>query len=379
MLGIAQNPAARIVSKGLLCLRALILATLGALVLAGVAHAEGTGSPETPGGTAVTEAPPPGPAPQAAGVVPVPVEVPPAPVEVPPAPVEVPPAPVEVPPAPVEVPPAPVEVPPAPVEVPPAPVEVPPVASGAETPETPPAQVEAPKAPPASLEGLEPAHAPSGGEGPAAPTPEGSSSPVLAATQDGGSPLHATGEAATEAPRAPPAPLATPVAVGPGETLASAPVGQVSAAALAIKTIGQSTGDLTCGFSALGGRTTDNCAAGWLGTQRVVSTPRMGFASATGALVAVAATIEATAGRGSPGGGDDGSAVGRSPATQGTGSAPSGVSGGSGAGGSGLALAGFLTLAGLLLLGAPRAMRRLRLSCEPWLTACFVLIPERPG
>jgi len=40
---------------------------------------------------------------------------------------------------------------------------------------------------------------------------------------------------------------------------------------------------------------------------------------------------------------------------------------------------GFLTLIGLLLLAAPRAMRRLRLSCEPWLTAFFVLIPERPG
>jgi hypothetical protein len=48
-------------------------------------------------------------------------------------------------------------------------------------------------------------------------------------------------------------------------------------------------------------------------------------------------------------------------------------------GGSGMGLSTFLTLAGLLLLGAPRAMRRLRLSCEPWLTACFVLIPERPG
>ena len=25
------------------------------------------------------------------------------------------------------------------------------------------------------------------------------------------------------------------------------------------------------------------------------------------------------------------------------------------------------------------ALRRLRLSCQPWRTACFVLIPERPG
>ena len=59
--------------------------------------------------------------------------------------------------------------------------------------------------------------------------------------------------------------------------------------------------------------------------------------------------------------------------------APSGAAGGSGAGGAaGLALA-FLTLAGLLLVAPLRAMRRLRLSSAPWLTACFVLIPERPG
>jgi hypothetical protein len=31
-----------------------------------------------------------------------------------------------------------------------------------------------------------------------------------------------------------------------------------------------------------------------------------------------------------------------------------------------------------LLLGAPRVLRRLRLSCEPWLAGCFVLVPERP-
>jgi hypothetical protein len=45
----------------------------------------------------------------------------------------------------------------------------------------------------------------------------------------------------------------------------------------------------------------------------------------------------------------------------------------------GFALSIFLTLAGLAMLAAPRAMRRLRLASEPWRLASFVLIPERPG
>jgi len=57
--------------------------------------------------------------------------------------------------------------------------------------------------------------------------------------------------------------------------------------------------------------------------------------------------------------------------------APSGASGSAAA--SGFAVSIFLTLAGLVLLAAPRAMRRLRLPREPWLQARFVLIPERPG
>ena len=44
-----------------------------------------------------------------------------------------------------------------------------------------------------------------------------------------------------------------------------------------------------------------------------------------------------------------------------------------------MGLSGFLIFAGLLLLAAPRVLRRLRLACQPWLTAFFVLIPERPG
>jgi len=45
----------------------------------------------------------------------------------------------------------------------------------------------------------------------------------------------------------------------------------------------------------------------------------------------------------------------------------------------GFALSIFLTLAGLPMLAAPRAVRRLRHASEPWRLAPFVLIPERPG
>jgi hypothetical protein len=63
-------------------------------------------------------------------------------------------------------------------------------------------------------------------------------------------------------------------------------------------------------------------------------------------------------------------------------SAPSprpGVASGSAGGSPGLGLPFVLGLAGLLLLAPTRAMRGLRLSREPWLTATFALIPERPG
>jgi outer membrane biosynthesis protein TonB len=75
---------------------------------------------------------------------------------------------------------------------------------------------------------------------------------------------------------------------------------------------------------------------------------------------------------GSPGGS---SPIGPPP----PGPSPSGTFGGAAGGGAGIALSGFPMFAGHLMWGAPVAMRRLRLSFQPWLTAFFVLIPERPG
>ncbi len=140
-------------------------------------------------------------------------------------------------------------------------------------------------------------------------------------------------------------------------------------------TAAQRAGALSCELSALGGSATDNCTVGWLGEKRFLGgSSTVGFARVDGSLAA------AMTGTLPPGGGHGGSAVGNAPVSPAPGPAPGGASGGAAVGGaSGLAPSAFLSLAGLLLLAGPRAMRRLRLSSRPWLTACFVLIPERPG
>jgi hypothetical protein len=117
---------------------------------------------------------------------------------------------------------------------------------------------------------------------------------------------------------------------------------------------------------------TQSCAASWLDAHFPFLSASSGGFATTAASMAAAAGPPAGSGHG-------GSAAGTPPVSPAPGPAPSGVSGGSAAGVSGIAFSGFVALVGLLLLGAPRAMRRLRLSCQPWLTAYFVLIPERPG
>jgi hypothetical protein len=201
---------------------------------------------------------------------------------------------------------------------------------------------------------------------------EGSLSPLPANSQD----LVARNDPVEGAGAGPPAALIdsleTPSTVaGPAEAPASSHAVVAPVGAVAEMIAAQRAQDLSCQLSAVGRRMTDSCSTGSSVSQR--------FASASHSALATAVTSLAAATGGlPPGGGHGGSAGGNSPVGPTPGPAPGGASG-SAAGASGLALSGFFTLAGLLLLGAPRAMRRLRLSCQPWRTACFALIPERPG
>jgi hypothetical protein len=176
--------------------------------------------------------------------------------------------------------------------------------------------------------------------------------------------------------------IAGPLSLPPSAPMAGATEAQASttpplagSAKRSALTAAQRAGSLSCELSALGGRTTDNCTVGWLGGKRYVESSTVSFSPAAGSLAAAAT------GGVPPDGGHGGAAVGNTPAGPSPGPAPSGAAGAAvgGGGGGGAAPSAYLSLAGLLLLAAPRALRRLRLSSQPWLTACFVLIPERPG
>jgi hypothetical protein len=128
-----------------------------------------------------------------------------------------------------------------------------------------------------------------------------------------------------------------------------------------------------CELTGLGASNADNCTAGLLAITREPA------AAATGAIVTAVSSLVVDSTASAPPGGHGGSALGGQPLTPAPAPAPGGASGaatGGGAPAGGVSV--FLTLAGLLLLGAPRAMRRLGLSFEPWLAGCFVLIPEHP-
>jgi hypothetical protein len=134
-------------------------------------------------------------------------------------------------------------------------------------------------------------------------------------------------------------------------------------------------GRFSCELSALGGSSTDNCTAGWLTSSPVTVVPP----ATSAAVAAVSSLVVAPVGSTSPAdSARSGFIASGPPLTPPPGPAPSGASGVAGVGSSGAGVSIFLTLAGLLLLGAPRAIRRLRFSFEPWLAGCFVLIPERP-
>ena len=409
------------------CLSAFVLALLATLLLAAGAHAEAslegqepsagtsqeTQQPAQEGGGAGGEAPDGGSGEQAPPTsVETPVEVPA--VEAPPVetPVEVPtvevpsvevPA-VEVPPvqappvegSPVEV---PAEVPAAevpPVEAPPVEVpavEVPPVEAPVEVPvvdappvEAPPVEVPAVEAPPAEAG---PAEASSGAppreaettssrETPEEPTQgkSGESSEEAGLVSDGGSSLHTpSGQSPATEPSA--------RAGLTNATLATvtAPIAEVAERAQtspkargAVATMGMEDADYSCGLSSLGGDMTNSCTAGWLTSSRdPASAPTVAAVAEVSSLVPAAprGNWPSDGGRGGPSSADP-------PATPSPGSAPSGASGAVAGGASGSGVSIFLTLAGLLLLGAPRVLRRLWLSFEPWLAGCLVLIPEHP-
>jgi hypothetical protein len=330
--GMAASTATRVAAKGILFARVGIVVALGTLALAGTASAEPVVEPVQEANSPVVE----------------PVQETPAPVEPVVEPVQETPAPVE----PV------VE----PVQETPAPVE--------------PFKEQLQEAVPISDPVPETIS-------PAAPTAEqeGKEGALGTATGQAGEPSPSLGFAPQQEGAAPNDPLA---AIAESALIETAPVSATvgapqerspsSAAILAILapvrlTAAQRAEVLSCQLSGLSAPATDNCVSAWpSGTQ--------GSPSAAVSLVAGATTTGAGA---PPGGGYGGSVGGSRSAVPPPGPAPTGAFGSSGAGGFGIALSGCFTLAGLLLLAGPRAMLRLRLSCQPWLTAFFVLIPERPG
>jgi hypothetical protein len=188
-------------------------------------------------------------------------------------------------------------------------------------------------------------------------------------------PVEGEGEIEDEAPPETPIGLTvSPTAASQGQpTLASSaavPAGDSPGRAAGALN-GQQSESLSCALSGLGGFAPGSCGATLFGPQIFLSQSAVGFAGAGADSQSATAAVPNDAGHG-------GSTADVHPAGQSPGPAPGGASGGSAVGGS-AGCSSCLTLAGLLRLSGPRAMRRLRLSCEPWLTACFVLIPERPG
>jgi hypothetical protein len=314
------------------CLRPLVLALLGALIFAASAH----GSVPVP--TLPETVPTPTPSLETP-VVPTPTPVP----EVVP-PTQTPPPP--------EAAPLPT---PEPAETPkpaPAPEAAqPPAPTPAENPAHQPApEAGAPTQTPAPAAAAAPAEptrtAPPEASPPSASSPQGVVSVI--------DPAPATGPPTTARDRAKPA---------------STSPGRPALAAAAALFATQRAEGLSCALS-LGEHASGSCSGGVIGTQRLLAASPRSDATVTQDSAAAITPSD---------GGPDGSGgAGHQPVSPAPGPAPSGAAGGSAGGGPGLALA-FLSLAGLLLVAPLRAMRRLRLSSAPWLTACFVLIPERPG
>ncbi len=356
-------------TDGRLCLRVLVLALLATLLLAAAAQADvPAGGGEAPGGAPEGQEVGGPEAPQGAGGE---GEVAPeAPGGEPPVETQqvVPSEPV--------------------AEAPPPPSE--PVAETPPPPSEPVAEAPAPPSEP--VEGLPTGTLPVEGTPPAGETAEepgqgkagesseeatgGSphSATLLPAAPDSSAHVEALAGEASSGPPGPPPTAAVTAQVA--EVTGQAEMWFSEASKRAGQSAGTQAGRFSCELSALGGNMTDNCTVGWLGAPRELAS-----APASAAVAAVSSLAGGAAVNSPDNDGRGGSAVGGPPLTPAPGPAPSGGSGvATGAGGSGGAagVSTFLTLAGLLLLGPPRALRRLRFSCEPWLAGCFVLIPERP-
>jgi hypothetical protein len=390
---ITPDPSIRILAKGRLCARVAILVALGTLLLAGRAHAAApvaepageasspaavaepaaetsppaepvvASSPEASSPSPVTEpagetsspasgAEPAGEAPSSTPAEPAPEVSSPAEPVVVPAPEVSSPAPVAEP--------VPEASPPAEPVVEPEPKASPPVEPSKEVKEV----KEVPTVEPTKEAAEVPAGKPVLEQGAESP-----SSSLAAASQSAATGDNPSDSAAAEVSGAVGGSVTTIFPSTPEELPTTSVASSACAAALARTIAAQRAEDFTRELGGLGASSTDTYTAGFDSSSLIsaafVGDLAMGTAARAGA--------PALGGRsGSP------PAV-RSPIGPPPGPTPSGTFGGAAGGGSGTALSGVPTFAGHLLLGAPLAMRRLRLSFQPWLTAFFVLIPERPG
>ncbi len=184
----------------------------------------------------------------------------------------------------------------------------------------------------------------------------------------GNNPATAVGPEVSSAPNGP---LTTTFPMISGESQATSLTSSADAVALARRMIAAQRAE------------SFNRALGGLGLS--LTDTAGGLDGPPGLLSVSAALVDGLSGEASSsmsarlGGHSGGSPRGSSPIGPSPGPAPNGTFGGAAGGGAGIALSGFTTFTGHLLPGAPLALRRLRLSFQPWLTAFFVLIPERPG
>lgn len=200
---------------------------------------------------------------------------------------------------------------------------------------------------------------------------ENSASPPPVGTQ-GATPDDSSGQVTTEVSNTPIYfPTTGPTVVEPEELSVISAANPASIDAPPRLTVAQRVEEFSCEFSRLATSVTDNCVTDSLSVQ-------------SQSFIAASTLVELATGTAARGGisandSNDGSTGGSRSVSPPPGPAPGGAFGGSATSGAGTALSGFFSLASLLQLAAPRAMRLLRLSCRPWLTAFFVLIPERPG